>query len=128
MALTATATPSTREYIMKNLCMEKDSTLVIDCLPNKTNIRYEVHQKPQEIANLLRATVTDVRANGREATKTIIFCRTYPDFSEVMTNLVSELTKEDCLYVKADDGERPLVWGSTPPTYINAFTMARPIT
>ncbi len=67
------------------------------------------HRKSLTYYARLRATVTDVRANGREAAKTIIFCQPYPDFSEVMTKLVSELTKEDCLYVKADDGEKAAV-------------------
>ena len=46
MALTATVTPSTRLSIMSMLCMDKDDTFVIEKVPNRLNIKYNVQLKP----------------------------------------------------------------------------------
>ncbi len=109
MALTATATPATRASIMASLCMDKDSTTIVEKLPNKTNIRYKVEKKPKEIADILHPVIADIKARGKEATKTVVFCRTYSDYTELMTVLVNELHGQDCLYVAMDDGEKVAV-------------------
>lgn len=47
MALTATASISTREHIIANLNMQ-DKCVVVCQLPNRINIRYQVCQQPSD--------------------------------------------------------------------------------
>ena len=67
MALTATATISTRKYIIKNLSMQNPVT------PAKDNIAYYVVEK-EGVENFFRPIVEKLR--DRTMDRTIIFCRT----------------------------------------------------
>ncbi len=74
--------------------------------PNKSNIRYEVYPKPTDIDTATLPIVSRVKRDGSKCPKTIIFCRTYNDLTEVSTSLVSQLftTCSDVFYTESSDG------------------------
>ena len=106
MALTATLKQPTLKRIMNSLCMDKDTTCVVYRSPNKTNIRYEVYPKPTEIDFVTSVIVKRVKEHGLKCPKTIIFCRSYRDLTEVSTSLISQLftSCSDVFYAESCDG------------------------
>ena len=72
MALTATATKATREFVQKSLCMTNCS--VIQKLPNRLNIKYTVQPKPDDMVVALSHTIDNIAENGVAAEKTVVFC------------------------------------------------------
>lgn len=91
MALTATVSPAMKHEIMDSLSMSLSETLVIEKIPNKVNIQYDVCIMPKDVSEIVSPVVSDIRHFGIHATKTIIFCRTYTDFNEISTALISAL-------------------------------------
>ena len=74
IALTATATPSVRETILKDLTM-KDCVKVIGD-PNKPNIRYTVvDTDPLDLYGPFHHIIDDIRENNIKASNVLIFCR-----------------------------------------------------
>ena len=74
MALTATATSPTRKEIMKRLDMKK--AVVVYLPPAKPNIVYVVMDKTT-IEDVVQSIVKELLAKGVEASKKIVYCRTY---------------------------------------------------
>ena len=101
MALTATATLTTRKYIIRNLSMENPTVVYMP--PAKENISYYVIEK-KEIEMLFLPLVEKLR--NRTLDKTIIFCRTYEDIIKIHQYMLQKLLdystdpKESPNYVK----------------------------
>lgn len=75
MALTATATLSTRKFIIKNLNMQ--NTVIVYVSPLKHNITYHVADKPTGGIPEAFQPVVDRLKQERAMDRIIIFCRTY---------------------------------------------------
>ena len=97
MALTATATKATREFVQQSLCMTNCS--VIQKLPNRLNIKYTVQSKPDDVVVGLSSTIDNIAENGVAAEKTVVFCRTYSECCMVFEVLVNELGNRNSLFV-----------------------------
>lgn len=80
MALTATATISTRRKILLSLNM-KDCH-VISRNPRKANIKYIVREK-LNMEDTFSPIIEDVSQNDRNAERTIIFCRNFRDCFDI---------------------------------------------
>lgn len=109
MALTATASLRTRQLIMNKLHMDEKESAVVEKVPNKLNIKYFVRYPRDDITTELQDIVSDIKANGKDTHKSIIFCRTYPDYIEVATALVNALEDVDALYVDDGSGSTKMV-------------------
>lgn len=108
MALTATVTPASRKVIMKTLCLYEDETVIIERLPNKKNIKYEVRKKPKDMEQVFITLVQQVQKFGENTPKTIVFCRTYKELTEVSSSLINSLYAEGVFYVKTAEGDVPI--------------------
>ena len=86
MALTATATLSTRKYIIKNLSMQ--NPVVVYMTPAKDNIAYYVVEK-EGVETFFRPIVEKLR--DRTMDRTIIFCRTYEDIIKIHQYFINQL-------------------------------------
>ena len=75
MALTATATRSTRNEICHSLGMKKPC--IVSQSPNKPNIFYEVKMKEDEVESAFVSLLEEVKSNRERTDRTIIFCRSY---------------------------------------------------
>ena len=75
MALTATATKPTREYVCGKLGMS--SPVVISQSPNKVNIKYMVWKKEGSIAEILASLADELKKKRTAMPRTIIFAKTY---------------------------------------------------
>ena len=80
MALTATASPSTRKDIIKMLGMKKPH-VIVRC-PNKHNIIYTVGKKSDDIDVVFEPFVEEVKRKRTKMDKVIIFCRSYNDLTD----------------------------------------------
>lgn len=92
MALTATATRSTCLSICRTLGM-KDPSLVI-VTPNKSNIKYELAAKPGTIEETFSLLVDDVRRNREHTDRTIIYCHSYNNCSQIYIYITASLGRE----------------------------------
>ena len=77
MALTATATLSTRKYIIGNLSMQDPA--IVYSPPVKKNITYFVRDKPKEGIPAAFNPIVERLITQRNMGRVIIFCRTYED-------------------------------------------------
>ena len=76
MAMTATATKSTRNFIIKSLCMQAPQIVYVP--PNKDNILYCVMKKPRVgLSKVFKPIVEKLKAERSEMSRIIIFCKTY---------------------------------------------------
>ena len=94
MALTATASASTRKDVIKLLGMH-EPVLILKC-PIKNNIVYDVRQKSESVeeGSELQYLVDEVILFRTETVKNIIFCRTYNDCSRIYQLFKCNLKKE----------------------------------
>ncbi len=92
MALTATATRSSRRSICRVLGMRK--TVVIAQSPNKPNVRYEVLAKPSTLEEMLAPLVEEFRRKRTRMERVIIFGQTYDDCTDAYLFFRSSLGKE----------------------------------
>ena len=99
MALTATATVSTRRIVISSLCM-KGCHLVVRS-PNKHNIKYSVC-KQTSIEDMLFPIVNDICLHGINSERVIIFCQTYLDTLQVFKDLVCMLGRRNALHAQSD--------------------------
>lgn len=76
MALTATATQSTRQCIIKSTNMQKPAIIYIP--PVRNNIIYHVEDKPESISVAFKPIAERLTEN-RSMGRLIIFCRRYQD-------------------------------------------------
>ena len=102
MALTATASQSTVTNICESLCMY--NCHIIMKLPNRENITFSVHNKPNELIDMLLPIVNDIKCNTYKSKKTIIFCCTYAECGMIFQSLAEALGDEGCLFISGEDG------------------------
>ena len=101
MALTAIATNETRNKIITAL--EMDDCKVIAMIPNNTNIYYAVIPLPTSPMYILSTLIEEICAKGREAKRTIIFCRSYETLIKLYTTAVLEIGNRGKFYIKGSD-------------------------
>lgn len=101
MALTATASVSTRKHIIKNLIMQ-DNCTVINELPNRVNICYQVFEKPSDPAVAILPFLSDLVKNKSKAQRYVVFCPTYAACDEVYSLIASYLLQHNALYDPPD--------------------------
>ena len=80
MALTATATKSTRRHTISTLGMHKPVTALQS--PEKANLRYEVVKKnnrAEDMEEVFAPLVEELRKKRQCMDRTIVFCHTYDD-------------------------------------------------
>ena len=97
MALTATASISTREHIIVNLNMQ-DKCVVVSQLPNRVNICYRVHEKPNDPMVVFLPYLNDLIQHKSKARRCVIFCPMYSDCDEVYSLLASHLLQHSAMY------------------------------
>ena len=81
MALTATATKSTRTFVCHRLGMVKPSQVIQ--APNRPNIKYIVHPNPDTFEEMFLSLVEEVKQHRKTAPRTIIYCHTYDTCSMI---------------------------------------------
>ena len=93
MALTATATRSTRQAVVKVLKMV--SPVVVSVSPNKPNIKYVVKSNANSsLEETFAPLVEEFRQKRKGMDRTIIFCRTYDQCSRIYMFLAHRLGRE----------------------------------
>lgn len=92
MALTATATRSSRSHICRVLSMEKPT--VVAELPDRPNIEYEVKVNPGSVEETFAPQVEEIRRRRTSMDRMIIFCRSYDNVGYIHAFLSSRLGKE----------------------------------
>ena len=75
MALTATATKTTRKFIIDSLSMQLPGIIYIP--PVKNNIIYMVLDKPKDIGDYFEQIVEKLKVEGISMHRMIIFCKSY---------------------------------------------------
>lgn len=75
MALTATATKTSRRDICKKLGMV--NPFILSQSPNKQNIKYSIVKKDEEIEDTFAPLLEELKINRENTERTIIFCRMY---------------------------------------------------
>ena len=102
IALTATATLSTRKLIMRSLEMSQNSQIIAK-VTMPMNIMYIVKSTPPQGLNTLTVTLIDeLLEKGIETEKTIVYCRSYTDIIAIYQELVLGLG--DQLIVRDKEG------------------------
>ena len=82
VALTATATNDTMQFIIENLCMY--NTKIFIATPKKTNIKYAViNIASRDPFDLLYPIVQNLTEKGHEADEVLIFCRIVSDVRRI---------------------------------------------
>ena len=78
MALTATATKTTRNFIIKSLSMQAPEIIYIP--PTRDNILYAVMEKPKgynAVSEVFKCITDKLKAERTSVGRIIIFCKTY---------------------------------------------------
>lgn len=91
MALTATATKTTRKQVCRQLGMIKP--IIIAQSPNRANIKYSV-RVVKDLEETFAPLVEEVKQLRTNIDKIIIFCRTHDDCSHMYLFITSRLGKE----------------------------------
>ena len=91
MALTATATLSTRHYIMDTLSMKTGNTHIIYVPPVKDNIAYYVADKPSGGIPEAFGPIAKRVKQDHNIGRIIIFCRTYEAVTSIYSYFKTEL-------------------------------------
>ena len=81
MALTATATKSTRQVVCKKLGMR--NPVVINQSPNKTNITYSVVKKEDTLEKLMMPLAEELKIKRAAMPRVIVYTRTYDACGEI---------------------------------------------
>ena len=92
MALTATATKSSRRAIIKVLRMVHPE--IVSVSPNKANIKYDVKMNTRSLEETFSPIVEELRRCRKAMDRTIIFCRTYDQCSRIYMYMADRLGKE----------------------------------
>lgn len=103
MALTATATYTTRRSICRILGMK--NTVIVAQLPNRPNIRYAVYNKPENSEDSFCYLIEELHQKIVGMERTIIFGQTYRLYSFVFD-----------FQEKARNGNVSSSWGTTITT------------
>lgn len=104
MALTATATISTRYSVCQILGMSEPSVVAVT--PNRSNIYYSVEKREGDIEQTFTALVNEIREKRLGVPRVIIFCRSYEDVGHIYSFMKSSLGKEAVEPVGAPDVAR----------------------
>ena len=99
MALTATATISTRTHVCEKLSMV--NPVVISQSPNKLNIKYIVHKKEASISDIIAPLANELKQHRKSLPRVIIFGKTYEACGEVYLYFKKHLGKESTEPVSA---------------------------
>jgi ATP-dependent DNA helicase RecQ len=89
MAVTATASPTTRQQIICILGMNRP-VMIVKC-PDKPNVVYTIKKKKEEIEEAFQPLVDELLEKRTNVDKTIIFCRNYTDCSHIYLFFKSRL-------------------------------------
>ena len=95
MALTATATKTTRRHVISTLGMHKPVTVLQS--PEKTNLKYSViktKNRAEDMEEVFAPLVEEIKKKRKFTDRTIIFCHTYDDTSFVYLYIRSRLKNE----------------------------------
>ena len=92
MALTATATKTTRKCVCNTLGMKHPT--VVTQSPNKQNIKYIVNTKAASLEEMFAPLVEELRLNRTSMDRVIIFGQSYDDCSRIYLFLKSRLGKQ----------------------------------
>ena len=92
MALTATATKSTRQAVCRIVVMIRP--VVVSEPPNRPNIKYIVIANPGTLEETFDPLVEEIRMRRTSTDKVIIFCRTYDSFGRIYMYMKYMLGKE----------------------------------
>ena len=92
MALTATASKSTRNAVIRMLGMTKPVMIVRP--PDKLNIVYSVSEKNGDMETTFEPLVEELRSTRHRMDRTIVFCRTYQDCSNLYLFFRSAMGKD----------------------------------
>ncbi len=101
MALTATATLSSRKAICQTLSMVNPT--VVSVSPNKPNIKYHVNRKEGDIEETFAPIVEEVRRCRLSMDRVIIFCRSYDDVAHIYLFLKNRIGCENVEPIGAPD-------------------------
>ncbi|KAL5506244.1 hypothetical protein EMCRGX_G007846 [Ephydatia muelleri] len=88
MALTATATNTTRKVVISRLCME--DPVIVYVPPTKTNITYSVIEKPS-INVVVQQIAKELLEYGDKSCRTIIYCRKHLEVASMYEEFVKVL-------------------------------------
>lgn len=91
MALTATATQTTRNEVVKRLCM--NNPVLIYLPPTKSNIIYAVKPKPL-MEDVVHPIVESLRRCGPATSKMLIYCRRYDEVASMYEMFKREMREE----------------------------------
>ena len=94
MALTATATLSTRHYIMDTLSMKTENTHIVYVSPEKDNIVYYVADKPSGGIPEAFGPIAKRVKQDHNIGRIIIFCRTYEAVTSIYSYLANIIQTE----------------------------------
>ena len=92
MALTATASKSTRKTICRSLGMKK--ILLISQSPNKPNIFYRLNSHQKDIEEAFAPLVSEIKHKRTNMERTIIFCRSYNSCTSIYYYFKNTLGKD----------------------------------
>ena len=104
MALTATATKSTRYSICQILGMTEPSIVAVT--PNRSNICYSVEKKEGDTEQTFTVLVDEIREKRLAMSRVVIFCRSYEDVGHIYSFMKSSLGKEAVEPIGAPDVAR----------------------
>ena len=97
LALTATATSETRDYITDNLCLF--NPVIISTTPERSNIKYNVVTvSTRDPKSFLRPIIEDLEENLYSAQRVLIFCRLMIDARKIYKCLLSHFKKKFTSY------------------------------
>ena len=91
MALTATATKTTRKFIINSLNMQAPEIVYV--APIKNNIVYAVLNKPKDIGEYFEGIVDRLKIERSSMGRIIIFCKTYKSLLLIYQYFVQQLGK-----------------------------------
>lgn len=105
MALTATATRSTRSSICQILGMSEPSIIAVT--PNRSNICYSVAKKSEgDIEQIFTLLADELREKRLTMSRVIVFCRSYEDVGNIYSLMKSSLGNEAVEPIGAPDVAR----------------------
>ena len=89
MALTATATKTTRKFIIDSLSMQLPEIIYVP--PVKNNIIYVVLDKPKDNGDYFERIVEKLKVEGISMHRMIIFCKTYKNIITIYSYFKQKL-------------------------------------
>ena len=89
MALTATATNTTRSFIIKSWSMQSPEVIYIPPIGN--NVIYVVLEKPKCVGGYFKGIVDNLKTKQTNSGRKIVFCKTYRDVITIYQYFKREL-------------------------------------